>query len=139
MNIYPSFAVGLLDDDSVYHVDMNTDDIRMILLNGYTYNSAHDYLNDVTGSSTEIARASSAVANPTVTGGVFDHDNKTITSVPAGNTITDVVYYKYNASDASAILICHIDQDQGGSPMSLATNGSDVLITPHASGVFDIV
>src|SRR5262245_36127445 len=106
MNIYPTFAQGLLDDDSAYHVDMNTDDIRMILLQGYTYNSAHDFLNDVIGVSTEIARATSAVANPTVTGGVFDHDNKTIATVPAGFSVTDVVYYKYNASDSSAILIC---------------------------------
>ncbi len=138
MNIYPSYAQGLLDDDSVYHVDLNTDDIRVILLSGYTYNSAHDYLNDVIAVATDIDR-SDALSGVTVVGGRFDHDNETVLAVPSGNTITDVVYFKYNASDSAAILICHIDQDSGGATLALATNGSDVVVTPPANGVFDLV
>jgi len=138
MNIYPSFAQGLLDDDDAHHVDLNTDDVRVILLNGYTYSAAHDYLNDITGASTEIAR-SGAIDNVSVTNGTLDHDDEVVSAVAGGSTITDVVYYKYNASDASAAVICHIDENASGGALSVATNGSDVTIQPHVNGVFDLV
>jgi len=138
LNIYPKFAQGLLDDDSAYHVDLNTDDIRVVVLNGYTYNAAHDYVDDVVAAGTEIAR-SDALASVTVTDGTFDHANETLLAVANGQTITDVIWFKYNVLDSAAILICHVDEDSNGNPLSLSTNGSDVVVTPPAAGVFSLV
>lgn len=135
--LFPKFAEGLLDDDSAYHVDLNSDDIRVALFSGYTYSSSHDYMNDVTGAATEIAR-SGALSGVTVTSGSLDHTNETISSVAAGSTVSDIIYYKYNAADSSAILICHIDEDSGGNPLAVATNGGDLVVTPSASGVFTL-
>lgn len=118
---------------------MNSDDIRCILLNGYAYDSTDATVADVLAGPgcTEIAR-STALLNPTVTDGTFDADNNTVSAVPAGLPITDVVIYKYNASDASARIIGHIDEDQSAVALSLATNGSDILISFSGSGIFSL-
>lgn len=115
---------------------MNTDDIRVLLMDGYTYDSSDVFVSDL-GTGTIIAR-STALQNPTVTNGTFDADDITISAVPAGHTITDVVVFKHTGSDATARVIGHIDQDQSAVALSLATNGSDIVVSFSASGVFSL-
>ncbi len=117
---------------------MNTDDIRLLLLEGYTYDAADVFVADVlAGPETEVAR-STALQNPTVTDGTFDADNITISAVTGGFTVTDVVIFKHTGSDATARVIGHIDEDQSAVALALPTNGSDVLVSFSGSGIFSL-
>lgn len=139
MNLFPYYKQVALDTGSADHVDMNTDTIKVILLSGLTYDSTDKYLSDVLADAgvTEIAR-SGALTAPTVTNGTFDAADITVTAVPTGHTISDLVLYKDTGSDATSVVIAHIDQDQGAAGLSQATNGGDIQITFDAAGIFDL-
>lgn len=139
MNLYPYFKQVALDSGHADNVDLNTDDIRVILLEGYDYSAAHQFLDDVLAEAgtTELAR-STALQSPTVVDGTFDAANITIAAVAGGDTITDVVVFKHTGTDSTAVVVAHIDQNQAAAALSLATNGSDVDVQFHASGIFDL-
>ena len=126
--LYPLGKKKILDAD----IDLDTDDIRVALIDTgtTTYNAAHDFVDDI---SAGIVARSTALQNTTTTAGVFDADNITISAV-SGSTVEAVVVYKYNASDASAALIAWIDTPA----IAFTPNGSDVLVTFNASGIFEI-
>jgi hypothetical protein len=106
-------------------IDWDTDDIRIALVSaGYTPNLAtHDMVDDL---GANIVARSTAIASPTVTDGVAGHAAKTLTAV-SGAQVTRIAYYKYNAADASARLICLIDTATG---LPVTPNGGDITITP---------
>ena len=135
MNLYPAYLERALDPGAGA-IDMNTDDIRVLLMDGYTYDASDVFVSDL-ATGTIVAR-STALQNPTVTNGTFDADNITISAVAGGSTITDVIVYKYNASDNAARVIGHIDEDGSAVALSLATNGSDILISFNGSGIFSL-
>ncbi len=132
-NLYPSAKEGFLGGDFA----LDTDDVRIIALNGYTYDSADVFLADVLAGSTEVARMSAGLSGKSITSGSFKASDPTLSAVDNGD-ITDIVVYKVGASDAASRVIYHTDEDQGGSPISLPTNGSDVLIDLDALGLFDL-
>jgi len=136
VNLYPAYLERALDPGAGA-IDMNTDDIRIILLNGYTYDATDVFVADVLVGATELDR-STALQNPTVTNGVFDADNITVATVGPGAAITDVVVFKHTGSDATARVIAHIDEDQSAVALSLATNGSDILVSFSGSGIFTL-
>lgn len=137
MNLYPAYLQRALDPGAGA-IDMNSDDIRVLLLNGYTYDSSDVFIADI-GTGTILAR-SGQLQNPTVTDGVFDADNITITAVTAApaTPIEDVIVFKHTGSDATARLIAHIDQDQVAAALSLQPNGSDILVSFSGSGIFTL-
>lgn len=115
--LYPKGREGFLDGS----IDWDTNDIRCCLVRGYTYNSAHDFLDDIT----TIVVRSSAFTTKTVTNGVADADDVTFTAVGAGADIESLVIYKYNAVDSAARLIAYIDTGTG---FPISPDGSDVVI-----------
>jgi hypothetical protein len=141
MNLYPYFKQVALDSGAADNVDLNTDSIKVLALNGHTFDSADKYVSDVLADAgtTEVAR-SGALTTPTVTNGTFDADDASIAAgqVNAGETITDLVLYKDTGADASSPVICHIDQDQAAAALSLPGNGSAVTISWDAAGIFDL-
>ena len=138
MNLYPHFKQVALDSGHADNVDLNTETIKLLLVNGYTYDSADAYVADVTASSTEIGR-SGALTSPTVTNGTFDAADITISGLPSGDTITDVIVYSdAGASDAAKVIIAHIDEDQSAVALSLLTDGSPVTVSFAAAGIFDL-
>lgn len=139
MNLYPYYKQVALDKGSADAVDLNTDTIKVALLEGYVYDSTDKYLADViSGGGTVVAR-SGALTTPTVANGTFDADDPTIAAVPSGHTVSSYVLYKDTGSDATATVIGHVDkQTDGTTAISLATNGSNVTITFHSSGIFDL-
>jgi hypothetical protein len=136
VNLYPHFKQVALDSGNADNVDMNTDTIKVLLYDGYTYDSADVYVSDLS-TGTEVAR-SGALTSPTVTNGTFDAADITVAAVPTGHTITDIIIYKDTGVDTSSVLIAHIDEDQAAAALSLATNGSDVDISFDAAGIFDL-
>lgn len=122
--LYPSFKQLLLGGD----VDLTAATVRALLVDTgtYTFSSAHDFRDDVTG---VVGNPSAALANKTITSGVFDADNTSVTSV-TGNSIEAVILYVDNGSAATDSLICFLDG------LNLTPNGNNVNINWNASGIF---
>jgi hypothetical protein len=139
MNLYPYFKQMALDSGATDNVDLNTDTIKLLYLNGLTYDSTDKYVSDVLADAgvTEIGR-SAALTSPTVTNGTFDAADPTTSGIAGGSTITDVVVFKDTGVDSSSVVIAHIDQDQSAAALSLATDGSPITATFDAAGIFDL-
>lgn len=115
--LYDKGREGFLDGS----IDWDTDDIRvMLVLSTYTFSAAHDYLDHLT--SYDNGR-SAALTGKTVTDGVADAADTTITAT-AASACKALVIYKYNASDASARLIAYIDTPTSGLPFTPAASQS---------------
>ncbi|MBQ1064478.1 hypothetical protein [Micromonospora sp. C41] len=64
-------------------IDLDTAVIKVALVRGYTFSASHKFVSDVTTAGGTINGTSAALANKTVSGGVFDADDTTI-SAPVG-------------------------------------------------------
>lgn len=140
MNLFPHFKQVALDSGHADNVDLNTDAIHVLLLNGYTYDSADQYVSDVLAGSTEVARGG-PLTTPTVTNGTFDADDFSFAAgeVASGETVTDVVLFcNVGGADSARVVIAHIDQDSGAAALSLPGNGSAVDVQWDAAGIFDL-
>ena len=78
--VYPKAKEGFLDGS----IDLDTASIKVALVRGYTYNTAHDFVDDVTGAGGTLHATSSALSSKSVTNGVFDAADITFTT-PASN------------------------------------------------------
>lgn len=122
--------------------DWDTDDIRIALCKAaYTANLATDqYLSTPAAQIPSATWRSSAITGQTTTAGVANHTAKTLTAVAsdAGNAATRILYYKYNAADASAPLLVYVDTFTPGN--NVTPNGGDITITPDtgANKVFKL-
>lgn len=103
-------------------LDLNDDDIRILFIDGadYTPNFAtDDFLNDVPAGA-RIGTAT-AIANTTVTDGVFDGDDVNMTAV-SGDQFEHILVYKHTGTDATSNLVCLIDVT------ATTPNGGDILV-----------
>lgn len=137
MNLYPYYKQVALDIGNADRVDWDTDTIKVLLVEGYTYDAADKYVSHV--ASGEIVARSGALSGKGVTNGTATATNVVVASVATGHTLNGVILYKDTGNDATSTLIAHIDkQSDGTTNISLATNGTDVTVAWHASGIFDI-
>ena len=114
--IYPKAKEALLSAD----IDLTADTIKIALLTAaYTYSSSHQYRSSITAATVATSTALSSVS---VTNGVFDAADITLTAVTTGYTVTAIAIYKDTGSSATDPLIAYIDG------MSQATNGGDIAI-----------
>jgi hypothetical protein len=119
--LYDRGREGFLDGS----IDWDTDDIRVLLVRStYTFSAAHDFLDDIT-TGNENGR-SAALGSKTVTSGVADAADTTITAA-AAVACNALVIFKHTGSDATARLIAYIDTPASGLPF-----------TPSASQVVPI-
>jgi hypothetical protein len=103
-------------------LDLNDGDIRALFIDGadYTPNFAtDDFLADVPAGA-RIGTAT-ALANTTVTDGVFDADDTNMAAV-TGDQFEHILLYLHTGSDATAKLVCLIDVT------ATTPNGGDILI-----------
>ena len=118
--LYPKFKELLLSGG----INMTSDTIKaMLVKTGYTYNATHQYVSDV---STYDNGRSSALSNKTVTDGIFDADDITITATTNTQVIA-IVLYKDTTEDTTSPLIAYID------------NVAGIPFTPAANGVVQII
>lgn len=134
--LYPSFKASLLTQNP--SIDLDTDNIRAIFVtSSYTYNSAHDFFDDLTNTVGDggTARANGELlASKTTTGGVLDAADTVFASV-TGTDINAIVLYKDDGSaDATSALIAYIDG------ISLTVTAAQVTIQwdAGASAIFAI-
>ena len=105
-------------------IDLDTNDIRAIFVDGadYTPNLAtHETLANIPAAG-RVA-VSGALANKTVTDGVFDADDKVISAV-TGDQFEYIVLYQHTGAE-SALLLLLIDTATG---LPCTPNGSDITI-----------
>ena len=110
-------------------INFPTDTIKAILItNGYTYSTAHEFLSDLGANTVGTAQT---LTNKTVTDGVFDADDVTFAALAPGATLKAVVLYKDTGVAGTSALIDYIDAVTG---LPMATNGGDVTIQWENSG-----
>jgi hypothetical protein len=81
---YTPFKEGILGAD----FDLTVAGIQCMLVRGYTFSAAHQFVSDVTGAGGTINGTSANLANPTIAGGVFDADDTSIaTTASASNHV----------------------------------------------------
>jgi hypothetical protein len=129
--IYPIYKQAVLD--SLSDSDLNDGTVKVALIDTgvYTYNAAHDFLNDISG----IVGTAQTIGNTTVTNGLFDGDNVTFTAV-SGNSVEALIIYIDTGSSATSRLVAYIDTGVTGLPVT--PNGGDITITWNASGIFQL-
>lgn len=123
--LYPKGKAHLLG--LATKVDLVADNIKVLLIDtaDETYNAADEFHSDITGAG--IVATSGNLASKTVTSGVFDAADITITAV-TGDTVEALVIYKDSGVSASSPLICWMDIS------TFTPNGSDVSIVWNNSG-----
>lgn|SRR5574343_1498773 len=95
----------------------------------YTYNSAHDFYDDVSG----VVGTPQTIGTKTYTNGVLDGDNVTFTAV-SGATVEALILYLDTGSSATSRLVAYIDSSVTGLPVT--PNGGDITVSWNASGIF---
>ena len=134
--IYPEYKEFLLGASA--NVSLNVNDstdgpyVALIDTGTYTYNSAHDFYNDLSG----VVGTDQNITSPTIANGVFDGADVTFTAV-SGNTVEALVIYRHNSgANSTWKLVAYIDTSVTGLPVT--PNGGDISIQWHASGIFQI-
>jgi hypothetical protein len=120
-SLYTKAKQGLIDGS----IDLDTDTVKAVFVYGadYTPNLAtHQYLSDIP-SAARVA-VSGALANKTVTDGVFDADDIVVASV-SGDQFEYIVLYKDTGVEGTSRLILLIDTATG---LPCTPNGSDITI-----------
>ena len=91
-------------------IDWDTDDIRaMLVLNTYTFNAANKFITDI--GAVDNGR-SAALAGKTVTSGVADANDTSLTAT-AASASNAIIVFKHTGADATARLIAYIDTATG--------------------------
>jgi hypothetical protein len=74
--LYPPAAEGFIAGE----IDLDTAVIKAAFVRGYTYSASHKFVSDVTGAGGTLNGTSAALASKTVTNGVFDAADTTVTT-----------------------------------------------------------
>lgn len=125
--LYPQGAAHLLGKAT--KADLVADNVKLLFYAG-SFNSAHEFVGDLTGAS--IIARSGNLAGKTTTNGVFDANDITVTAV-SGSAFTHVILYDDTpATDAGKQLLAIFDVS------SFTPSGGDINVVFNASGLFSI-
>lgn len=134
--IYPIYKQNLLAGTSGYDLDNDTSTdgpyTALVDTGTYTYNTAHDFYNDLSG----VVGTDQRITGPTVTNGLFDGSDLTFTSV-SGASVEALVIYRHNSgANTTWPLVCYLDTSVTGLPVT--PNGGNITVTWNASGIFQL-
>lgn len=73
---YTTFKAGVIGAD----YDLAVASVKAMLVRGYVFDAANVFVSDVTGAGGTINGTSAALTTPTLTGGVFDADDTSIST-----------------------------------------------------------
>jgi hypothetical protein len=122
--LYPKGAAHILG--LATKLDFVADTIKILFRSAATV-TTNEFVSDLTG----IVARSGALAGKTVTSGVLDANDITITAV-SGSAFTHVDLYKDTGADATSVLAAVFDVS------SFTPSGGDVNVVFNASGLFSI-
>ncbi len=119
---------GFLDGS----IDWDTAVIKVALVRGYTFSSAHKFVSDITGAGGVLAATSAALSSKTVTNGTADAADVTFTAVAANASNHYLLIFQSSAvtggADVAATaqrVIAYIDT---GTNIPIVPNGGDVTV-----------
>lgn len=122
--VYPKGREGFAGGD----VAWDTDTIKLVAVDsGYVYSSAHQFLSSV-GAAARVA-TSAAFTSKTITDGVLDAANVTLSALPVGDTITAIIVFQDTGVEGTSRLLFFFDTKADTTPINVPTNGGDVNIT----------
>lgn len=110
-------------------IDYTSATLKVLFYAG-AFVSTHQFVSDLTGAS--IVARSAALSGVTVTNGVLDLNDVTVTSV-SGSAFTLVYLYKDTGADATSNLLASFVV------ASFTPSGLDVTVSWNASGLFKLV
>ncbi len=115
-------------------VHWDTDTIHVQLLDtGYTYSAAHGTMETASFPAATREGDSTALASKTVSGGIADAADTTITNVATSQSVNALVVYLYNTGTSSSdIPLFYVD---AGTGFTLTTDGNNVLLTWAGGGL----
>lgn len=128
--LYPKWKQALLEFTANNDLDGQTVKVALVDTGTYTYNSAHDFYDDV---SAAVVGTPQTIGTKTFTDGVFNGDDVTFTAV-SGATVEALVIYIDTGVAATSPLVAYIDT--GVTNLPVTPNGGDIAITWNASGIF---
>ena len=107
--LYPKFKESLMKKE----IDLLTDDIKLSLIDTgeYTYSAADQFFNDIP--SAAIIGTSGNLTSKSVTDGVFDAADVTISGLTGAPTIEAVLLWLDSGTPSTSRLIGFIDQGSG--------------------------
>lgn len=108
-------------------IDWTTADVRCVLIDSadYTVNLAtHEFLSDVPAAA-RVATTAASLANKTINAGVADADD-TVFPGGTGDESEAVILYVHTGVDATARLICYLDNCAG---LPVTPNGLPITLT----------
>jgi len=125
--VFPKAKEGFLDGS----IDLDTAVIKVALVRGYTYNSAHEFVSDVEGVGT-VHVTSGALQSIDVTNGVFDADDITFTTPSTDSNQHSLLIFQSSAvgggsdvGSSSQRLIAWIDTGTG---VPIVPAGGDITV-----------
>ena len=133
--VYPTYKGFILT--AAANVSLDQDDTTngpfcaLVDTDTYTYSSAHDFYNDLSG----VVGTDQRIASPTVAAatGVFDGGDLTYSSVVGNSVEALVIYRKNSGANTTWKLVCYIDTSVTGLPVT--PNGGNITVTWNASGI----
>lgn len=132
--LYDNYKNLILGGGTHAFPDLNTDDIRCVLVDTGTYTvnlATHQDHADLSGIISTAATGSETVG--TVAAGVFDAADLTFTAV-SGASVEAYIFYDFqSAVSATSPLIAYFDTASAGLPVT--PNGGDITIAFNASGI----
>lgn len=119
---YPKGREGFAGGD----VAWDTDTIKLVAVaSGYVYSAAHQFLSSVTS---RVA-TSTAFTAKTITDGVLDAADVTLSAVPVGSTITAIIIYQDTGDEATSRLLFYLDTKADTTAVNVVTNGGNITVT----------
>lgn len=127
--LYPKGKAHLLG--LATKVDLVADTIKVLFYDASAdpYASTDEFVSSLTAG--EIIARSGALAGKSVTSGVFDANDVTLTAV-TGDQFESVILYKDTGADATSVLIAWWDIT------AFTPSGGDITVVFNASGLFGI-
>lgn len=118
-SLYPKAKEAFLNAD----IDLAADTIAIALIDTgtYTYSAEHEFRDDVPDGA---IIATATLANKTTTGGVFDADDATFTSVTGANCEA-LIIFQNTGTQSTSRLIAYIDSATG---LPILPNGGDITV-----------
>lgn len=126
--IYPKFKEALLSGA----VDLTSVNVKAVLVDtaDYTYDAAHDFLDDVAAGAREGTTGN--LASKTVTDGVFDAADIALPD-DGGDQAEALILYVDTGVEGTSRLIAYIDTATG---LPITPDSTADTIQWHASGIF---
>lgn len=131
--LYPSYGESVLDSSAP---NLSSGDVKVAALSStYVYNAAHNRYDDLSG----VIANSGNLGSKSIAGGVFDAANNSFGSPAGGSTIVALVAYRDSGTPSTSELIAYTDEDPGGSPIEIETDGNEIFLNFPVEGLFGLV